>query len=161
VCLILFLLFSIVGCDQATKVLARDTLSTQSLSYLGGLVRFQHVENPGAFMDFGAQSSPEIRFVAFTLAVGIFLLGALYLLLRRRDLNRWFTIALALLVAGGIGNLIDRAWRGSVTDFINLGVGWLRTGVFNIADMAVMAGVFLLALIWLKDSRVQKIDRSN
>jgi signal peptidase II len=56
-------------------------------------------------------------------------------------------VGLALFVAGGISNWIDRATNGSVVDFLNIGVGWLRTGVFNVADVAIMlgAGIFVLA----------------
>ncbi len=53
----------------------------------------------------------------------------------------------ALLLAGAVGNLIDRLrFDGLVIDFMNLGVGGLRSGIFNVADMAIMAGALLLAL---------------
>lgn len=54
-------------------------------------------------------------------------------------------IALALLVAGGLGNLIDRLRYGNVVDFMNIGVGTLRSGISNVADIAVVFGVILLA----------------
>ena len=57
-------------------------------------------------------------------------------------------VALALILAGGIGNLIDRiSNNGLVTDFINVGIGPLRTGVFNVADMAVLFGVLALGYL--------------
>lgn len=61
----------------------------------------------------------------------------------------WFLAVLGLL-AGGLGNLIDRlAHDGLVIDFINLGVGPLRTGIFNVADVAITGGgLALLALSW-------------
>ena len=54
-------------------------------------------------------------------------------------------VAVSLFVAGGIGNLIDRlANDGRVIDFMQVGVGWLRTGVFNVADMAITLGAACL-----------------
>jgi CheY-like chemotaxis protein len=56
------------------------------------------------------------------------------------------TLGALLLAAGGIGNLIDRVMReGAVIDFMNMGVGSLRTGIFNIADVQIMIGVALFA----------------
>jgi signal peptidase II len=54
------------------------------------------------------------------------------------------TVAIALICGGGIGNLIDRVrFDGLVTDFLNVGAGPLRTGIFNVADMALMLGLLL------------------
>jgi signal peptidase II len=50
-------------------------------------------------------------------------------------------VGLALYLAGGASNLVDRVVRGSVIDFMNVGVGPLRTGIFNVADVAILAGV--------------------
>jgi signal peptidase II len=52
-------------------------------------------------------------------------------------------LGLALVVAGGVSNLADRVARGTVVDFLNVGVGSIRTGIFNVADMAIMAGIAL------------------
>ena len=51
-----------------------------------------------------------------------------------------------LFAAGGASNLVDRIAYGSVIDFMNLGIGSLRTGIFNVADMAIMLGAGILAL---------------
>jgi signal peptidase II len=62
---------------------------------------------------------------------------------------RWPTLALVgitLFIAGGSSNLLDRLTRGSVIDFMNVGFGPLRTGVFNVADMAIMLGAGLVIL---------------
>ena len=63
--------------------------------------------------------------------------------------RRWPTLALfvvAFFVAGGSANLVDRMTRGSVIDFMNVGLGPLRTGIFNVADMAIMLGAGLVIL---------------
>ena len=53
---------------------------------------------------------------------------------------------MALFIAGGVSNWVDRVVSGSVVDFMNVGVGWLRTGIFNFADVAIMLGITLFVL---------------
>jgi signal peptidase II len=72
-----------------------------------------------------------------------------------RRLQPWRVVALALVAGGGISNLIDRLlYDGRVTDFLNVGIGGVRTGIFNVADMAIMAGALLL----LVNMRASKAD---
>jgi signal peptidase II len=54
-------------------------------------------------------------------------------------------LAYSLLLAGGVGNLVDRVMCGYVVDFMNIVIGSLRTGIFNVADTAISAGAFMLA----------------
>ena len=73
-------------------------------------------------------------------------------------------IGFALILAGGVGNLIDRVLNdGRVVDFMNVGIGRLRTGVFNVADMALMAGVGLVLVVGLlsKEERHQESADSS
>jgi signal peptidase II len=64
-----------------------------------------------------------------------------------RDLRPLGILGGSLIVGGGFSNLVDRIFnRGIVVDFMNMGVGGLRTGIFNVADVAIMAGVGLLLL---------------
>ena len=145
--LISALFFSTIGCDQVTKVVARDAFRVQSpLSFFGDVFRIQVAQNPGAFLNLGAGMHAQARFWVFTVGVALMLAACLALLLWRKSMDKILTIGLTLVVAGGVGNLIDRILYGSVTDFLNLGVGELRTGIFNIADMAVVAGV--LVCVW-------------
>jgi len=132
-----------VGCDQATKALARETLaSSPPVSLLGGTVRFQYAENPGAFLSLGAGLSPQWRFLLGVVFSGAALAALAVFILRSRSLSTVQRIGLGLVVAGGLGNLVDRlANDGRVVDFVSLGVGSLRTGIFNVADMAITAGV--------------------
>jgi signal peptidase II len=58
-------------------------------------------------------------------------------------LARGALLGLTLLIAGGASNWIDRAMRGSVVDFMNVGVGPVRTGIFNAADLAILCGAAL------------------
>jgi lipoprotein signal peptidase len=78
---------------------------------------------------------------------GLVVLGLLGAALFRRGLRRPQVVALTLLAASGLGNLIDRVLHdGAVTDFLNIGIGPLRTGIFNVADIAGVLGVVVLLL---------------
>jgi signal peptidase II len=140
--LVVVILISCVGCDQATKAIARTYLSVSPFhSYLGDIFRLQYSENPGAFLSLGSSLPPAVRFWIFTLLIGAFLAGMLLYLLRKDNLDWTAVTGYSLIVAGGLGNLIDRAlFNGVVTDFLNIGIGGLRTGIFNIADVAIMVG---------------------
>jgi signal peptidase II len=142
--LVLGILAGTIALDQITKVFARQSLSYQVLSYLGDTVRVTHTENAGAFLSLGAGIEGPTRFWIFTVGVALFMVAALWVLLKKNTMPLSTTIALTLVVGGGIGNLIDRAMKGTVTDFMNVGIGWLRTGIFNVADMVIMAGVGVL-----------------
>lgn len=143
--LILTILLSTVGCDQITKSLARHSLTESApLHFLGGTIVLQHAENPGAFLSLGAGMHSGLRFLIFTALVTIGLTLVFVFLVRKDKMPTITTVGWALLLGGGIGNLIDRVFKGSVTDFLNVGIGGLRTGIFNVADMAIVAAVLIL-----------------
>jgi signal peptidase II len=139
---------ALVALDQVTKLFAIERLQHtrfQPLHYLGGLFRVQYAENPGAFLSLMADWPPHIRFWVLTVANGVILGGLAVYLVRSRTVDRWMWFALMLILAGGIGNLIDRVrFDGHVIDFLNIGVGRLRTGIFNVADVAITAGFLML-----------------
>jgi signal peptidase II len=112
-------------------------------SYLGDTVRLDYHENAGGFLSAGATWRPETRTAVFQVANGIFLVGALFLATRIKW-SRLARVGLVMFLAGGLSNLIDRMTLGSVIDFLNIGIGPVRTGIFNVADVAIMAGVGLL-----------------
>jgi len=141
----LFLVLSCVGCDQVTKKVAEAALAEAApLSLADGMVRFQLITNRGGFLSLGAELPKPLRTALFTLGAPL-LLGALLLYqLATVDLTRTQVTGFALLLGGGIGNLIDRVSNdGGVTDFVSVGIGPLRTGIFNVADVAILAGVAL------------------
>lgn len=136
----------VVVLDQLTKLIAILFLKGESpQSFLANFLRIEYAENPGAFLSLGATFSDLTRVLVFNVAVGFFLLYVVYLLLFKEN-PFWQKLAFSLLLSGGIGNLIDRVFRGAVVDFLNLGVGGLRTGIFNVADMVIMAGLIIMLL---------------
>ena len=75
--------------------------------------------------------------------------------MRPSQLNRYALslIGVALFVAGGASNLVDRIAYGMVIDFMNVGVGPVRTGIFNVADVAIMLGAGILAVEGARSNR--------
>jgi len=137
---------STIGCDRVTKHAATALLANRpTQSFLGDSLRLTYAENTGGFLSLGAALPPAVRTTVFTVATGLFLVVLFVALLRTRS-SLWRATAIALFLAGGISNWIDRALRGSVVDFLNVGIGWLRTGIFNVADMAIMLGIALFLI---------------
>jgi signal peptidase II len=138
---------AVIALDQASKALARALLHEgQRLSYLGDVFRLELARNAGAFLGLGASLPPEVRGAILTWGVLILAAGAAWVALFRPG-PLGLSAGAALVAAGGFGNLWDRLVAdGLVTDFMNLGLGWLRTGIFNVADLAIVAGAVLLVL---------------
>ena len=143
---LLFVIGATIGCDRVTKHMAASTLSgTQSRSFLADTVRLEYVENPGAFLGLGADWSPRIRAALFGVGNGL-LLFALAVMATRLRWPRLTVLGVALFVAGGASNLLDRITSGKVIDFMNVGLGPLRTGIFNVADLAIMLGAGIVVV---------------
>jgi len=142
-------LVTVVVIDLVTKLIAAATLSPQHVPHeiIGNHLRLTLVYNPGAA--FGLNLGIYSRWIFMALTAGaLIILARLYKATREDDYLR--TIALALVCGGAVGNLIDRIRSATgVVDFIDVGVGDLRWPTFNVADMAVSVGAFLLAwVLW-------------
>lgn len=97
------------------------------------------------------------RTMLFLGAAGVVLAGAVLLALRLQRSPRRLA-SLALVVGGGLSNWIDRAIHGSVVDFMNVGFGGLRTGIFNVADVAIVAGAAILLFSEFRKSKKPRIQ---
>ena len=146
--LVVLIVLICASCDRATKHVAKRTLaSSPPISLLNDAVHFEYVENTGAFLGLGSNLPSAARLLLFVIFSGAGLLAAFVYLARVDGLGLMPTIGLSLLAGGGVGNLVDRISNaGAVTDFVRLGIGPLRTGIFNMADVAIVAGVLMLAL---------------
>jgi signal peptidase II len=142
---LLVLITGCVGCDQVTKAVARSHLVPgETISLLADTLRLQHTENPGAFMSLGDSLPQSLRTALFTVGGMVLVLASIGWALFSRHLRWTGLIGAALICGGGIGNLIDRlGQQGHVTDFLNVGLGGLRTGIFNVADFILMLGLAL------------------
>jgi signal peptidase II len=153
--LVAIVLICCVGCDQVSKVAAREYLpGTGVHSYLGDTFRLVYAENPGAFLSVGASLPAAVRYSAFTIGVGALVAALLAWAIFSARLAWFQRLAIAAIGAGGVANLIDRIrYDGAVTDFLNLGIGSVRTGIFNVADAIVMLG--LVGLLVTSRQRAQ------
>jgi len=134
-----------VGIDQWTKFLAIEHLQGQPEQFfLNDMLRLTFVRNTGAFLSLGSDLGPVLRPLLLNIFPAILLLGLLWYIFKEKRLNRWQTVALALIVGGGLSNIVDRLMYGHVVDMLHLKVGSLQTGIFNVADMAIMAGMFMM-----------------
>lgn len=137
-----------IGIDQYTKQIAVQKLkATPVQTFWWDTFRLQYAENNGAFLSLGSGLSDTTRFWTFTVLVTGFLIGLGIYMFRKKDISKLELISYSLVLGGGIGNLIDRWTRnGWVIDFMNMGIGELRTGIFNVADAVIMAGMFGLII---------------
>ena len=151
-------LLTVVVADIVTKAIAVYSLVPQRVPHelFGDAVRFTLVYNPGAA--FGLHLGSYSRWIFMVLTIGaLFILGRLYRATRDGDYIR--TIAISLVCAGALGNLIDRVRSAKgVVDFIDVGIGDTRWPTFNIADMAVSIGAFLLAwVLWGEEDEAKAL----
>ncbi len=159
----LLLMFTVmvatVGCDQGTKQTAKRFLEPgRTISCMGDVFRLSYAENPGAFLGLGAGLPEAVRRAAFLVLEPLLLFGLSLYVLFNGKLNKHAITGSALIIGGGIGNLIDRlANQGAVIDFMNIGAGQLRTGIFNVADVAIMAGALMLMVV--TDSKTNTVDQ--
>lgn len=146
-CAALCFLVSCVGCDQLTKQVAISRLKGQPpASFCRDVVRLQYAENPGAFLGLGGQMPGAARWLMLVVVNGAITVAIAGFLVVHRTMSPTGFTACAFLLAGALGNLIDRVrLDGLVVDFLNLGVGPVRTGIFNVADVAITSGAMLLA----------------
>lgn len=141
--------------DQATKRMAIAWLKDAPAHiFLGNVFRLQYAENTGAFLGLFGTLSETVRsylLVGFNSLILVVVSAFLFL---SRDLPRIVVVALAMILSGGIGNLIDRVvYGGYVVDYMNLGIPWVhirgwepRTGIFNVADLAIVGGLVLMVI---------------
>ncbi|MCS6838592.1 MAG: signal peptidase II [Bdellovibrionaceae bacterium] len=133
--------------DQFLKWVARKYLKRDYEFELGPFfVRFELAENPGAFLSLGANWPEEVRFWILTVLVLFILVWAGWTLFSHKNIPRYEFWGLQFLLVGGIGNLIDRAFKGTVTDYIQVGLGPLQTGIFNLVDMMILLALFIMLL---------------
>lgn len=139
--------------DCTTKQVAAERLEPEHVPHeiLGDVVRFTLAYNEGA--SFSVSLGAYTRWILTALAIGV--LAVLMVQYRRaQSHDRTLAIALGCIVAGAMGNLLDRlrSPRG-VVDFIDIGIGDVRFYTFNVADVAVFCGAVLLAYTLIRRDR--------
>jgi signal peptidase II len=143
--LLAVLIIGTVGCDRVTKHVAQESLEGMPVqSYFGDTIRLDYAENTGGFLSMGANLRPALRSAIFSLGTGLMLVALLIVAINFRR-RTWCLVGACLALAGGVSNLFDRIANGAVIDFLNVGLGdHLRTGIFNVADVAILAGICII-----------------
>ena len=148
---IVLLTLSLFGCDHATKIAAHAELSHgRSVSLVSGILELRYAANDDTAFSllrtFGVPRTPAVLLAASAVALGA--IAVMWALSRKRA-SRAQHVGFALVVGGALGNVVDRAMRGYVIDFIHV----TRWPVFNVADIAVVAGMVLLGICALAAPR--------
>lgn len=140
------LLLIIIATDQYTKFFAVKYLSTSGeISFLNNFFKLSLVENHGGFLGIVSSFPENVRFFFLNICVSFLLLSCLVYLFFSKKRTIRYDIPLVFVTGGGLSNLLDRLLRdGGVTDFLSLGIGTFRTGIFNLADIYILIGSFIV-----------------
>lgn len=133
---------ALAALDQAVKAAVRRTPHGTVIFELPGLLRVTHRANTGAAFSLFSGRTTMLALVSATLLALLFVL-----MLRRMHTSRAAKLSLAVLAGGGIGNLVDRALFGSVTDYVQL--LFIDFPVFNLADVCITCAVAALLALTL------------
>lgn len=142
----------IILIDQVTKGIVQSKFFLgETVPVIEGLFNFTYVKNPGAAFGFLANASIEIRQFMFLLLPVIACLWLVILIWKTRHENFLLCISYSLILAGAIGNLIDRFSMGYVVDFLDFYYGKNHFPAFNIADSSITIAAFLLIIDFINE----------
>jgi signal peptidase II len=143
------IILAVAALDWITKIYIRTHVSLYDIvAVIPRVFNIVHAENPGAAFSMLADAPPMLRSV-FLIGVSVVVMVIVGFMLWRapgKGEGVWMRIALALVFGGALGNFIDRAFRGTVTDFIQVFIGSYEFPSFNVADSAINVGAWLL--VW-------------
>lgn len=144
--------------DQITKVWALDVLKPEgTIEFIPGFLQFTYVENRGAAFGMFQQATIPLALVS-TIVIAVLI----FALLKGYVKSSYLIWTLALIIAGGAGNVIDRFYRGFVVDFLDVQISFLRNfPVFNFADCCVTVGGFMLLIYLLVTELTKNNSKEN
>ncbi|WP_299902141.1 signal peptidase II [uncultured Aquimarina sp.] len=156
----IFVIFSLVllnvSCDQISKTVVRQTIEkNEIISVFDDNFVLTKVENTGAAYSLGSDLAPVLKIILLQILPILVLLFLLRLLIIKTNYSKETIVGFTFIIGGGIGNLYDRIVHGSVTDFMIMDIGIIKTEIFNMADVSIMLGSFIIlitALITKKDT---------
>lgn len=132
--------------DRISKLIVESKMSLgQEIELIGQNFVLRYVKNTGAFLGMGSDLNPTLR-ILLLLVLPVLVLGYVtFYIYKNKTMDKWSLVAFCSIIGGGIANVYDRFVYGEVTDFffVDLG-GVFKTGIFNVADMSVTAGLIIL-----------------
>ncbi|WP_299220513.1 signal peptidase II [uncultured Aquimarina sp.] len=147
VLLVLSLVLLNIGCDQISKTVVRQTIApNQRIEVFQNNLVLTKVENRGAAYSLGSDLAPLLKIILLQILPIIVLLFLLRLILIKTNYSKETILGFTFIIGGGIGNLFDRIVYGSVTDFMIMDLGIIKTEIFNMADVSIMVGSFIILI---------------
>ncbi len=144
-CIFHIVLFGVVlVVDQLTKWWARSALPGAPIVIWKDVLSLRLIYNTGA--SFGIFQGKTLALTIFSI-VGMLAIVGFYFWLPKEKKMRPMRLTLAMIVAGGVGNIIDRIWMGKVTDMISFDL--INFPVFNVADIGVTCGAIVMCALWI------------
>jgi len=145
---IILLITATIAIDQISKVIVRANVTPYKESeILGSYFTLNNVENTGAFLGMGSDLNPTVKLIFLLILPVAVLAYLIYYIFKNKQIETYALFALCGIAGGGIANVFDRIVYGHVTDFLHINLGGVfRTGIFNLADLAVTSGMIALLL---------------
>jgi len=136
-----------ISCDQVSKKIVRRNITPyETIHLLSNHLTVTRVENSGAFLSVGDSLPRSVKNVFLSLLPLIAVAIGLIYVLSRPGIPNNMLAGFCFVIGGGTGNIFDRIMYGSVTDFLHINFGIFQTGIFNLADVSIMIGVFIVLL---------------
>lgn len=143
----LAILSSTIGCDQITKNIVRQNIDyNEQIGFISNHLTLTKIENTGAFLSLGDSLPKPVKKLLLTILPLVVLGLVLIYLLAKGNPSKLTILGICFIVGGGIGNIYDRIIYGSVTDFLHIDFVIFQTGIFNMADVSIMTGLFIVVL---------------
>ena len=144
---IVIILISNVGCDQISKNIVRKRIHyNEEISLMNNYLTLTKIENKGAFFSLGHSLPQSIKLLLLTI-LPMVALGLIFIyLLTKKNLTNTAIIGICFIIGGGAGNIYDRLVYGSVTDFLHIDFVIFQTAIFNMADVSIITGVFMIVI---------------
>ncbi|KJD31930.1 lipoprotein signal peptidase [Tamlana nanhaiensis] len=151
-----------IAVDQISKIIVRaniigqtSTQPSERIPIIGDVFWLMNVENEGAFLGMGSNLNPTLRLILLLILPILVLAFVLHYIIKDKSLDKLSLFAYASIIGGGIANIYDRLFLGSVTDFLFIDFGGVfKTGIFNMADVSVTTGMIILVITNFKKKKV-------
>lgn len=155
--LIVYLIISaiVIGLDQWVKYLTVSNLQLgETKEFIPGVLSFTNIRNTGAAWSL-LEGKMWFFYIITILVVGVIF----YLLVKHVHSSKWFTIGLSLVLAGALGNFIDRVRLGYVVDMFQ--TDFINFPIFNVADTALVIGVICIFIYLILDDKATKDGKNG